>query len=49
MRIPPISDQPPEVRNEANERDREAVAEMTLHDDGTVLVLNKQVGLAVQG
>ncbi|MCP5081752.1 MAG: RluA family pseudouridine synthase [Alphaproteobacteria bacterium] len=49
IRIPPISDEPPEVRNEASERDRDAIAKMTLHDDGTVLVLNKPAGLAVQG
>ncbi|NNF81091.1 MAG: RluA family pseudouridine synthase, partial [Rhizobiales bacterium] len=49
IRIPPISDTPPEVCDEASERDREALAKMTLHDDGTVLVLNKPAGLAVQG
>ncbi len=49
IRIPPISDEPPEVRNEASERDREALAKMTLHEDSTVLVLNKPAGLAVQG
>lgn len=49
VRIPPISDEPPERRDEASVRDREALAKMTLHDDGTVLVLNKPAGLAVQG
>ncbi len=49
IRIPPISDERPEVRDEASIRDREALEAMTLHDDGTVLVLNKPAGLAVQG
>ncbi len=49
IRIPPISDERPEVRDEASMRDREALEAMTLHDDGTVLVLNKPAGLAVQG
>ncbi len=49
VRIPPISDERPEVRNEASTRDQEALAAMTIHDDGTVLVLNKPAGLAVQG
>lgn len=49
VRIPPISDERPDVRNEASRRDQEALEAMTLHDDGTVLVLNKPAGLAVQG
>ena len=49
VRIPPISDTPPTPKQESTSPDREALRQMTLHEDDTVLVLNKPAGLAVQG
>lgn len=49
VRIPPISDSPPEPRQERSSPDLKALREMSLHEDDAVLVLNKPAGLAVQG
>ncbi len=52
VRIPPLRlDQPKPraVGNEADEKTREFLQSITLHEDADVLVLNKPMGLAVQG
>ncbi len=49
VRIPPISDTPPEPRQEGSSPDLKALREMCLHEDDALLVLNKPAGLAVQG
>ncbi len=49
VRVPPMNDPPPAVVDFASQKDREALQKMTLHDDGTVMVLNKPPGHAVQG
>ncbi len=53
VRIPPLHLDPPKERgaggNEADERTRAFLRSITLHEDADVLVLNKPMGLAVQG
>jgi 23S rRNA pseudouridine955/2504/2580 synthase len=53
VRIPPLHIEPPKERraggNEADERTRAFLRSITLHEDADVLVLNKPMGLAVQG
>jgi len=52
MRIPPLRLDAPAPRaagNEADERTRAFLKSITLHEDADVLVLNKPMGLAVQG
>ncbi|MEL7200274.1 MAG: RluA family pseudouridine synthase [Pseudomonadota bacterium] len=57
VRIPPMPDQPADQRQvrtpiidpEIIARDARAIEEMILHEDETILVLNKPHGLAVQG
>ena len=52
VRIPPLRlDQakPPTAASEANDKIRDFLRSITLHEDADVLVLNKPMGLAVQG
>src|SRR3954451_9529806 len=52
VRIPPLKLDAPKPRNplaEADEKTRAFLASITLHEDADVLVLNKPMGLAVQG
>jgi 23S rRNA pseudouridine955/2504/2580 synthase len=53
VRIPPLHLDPPKERraggNEADEKTRAFLHSITLHEDADVLVLNKPMGLAVQG
>jgi 23S rRNA pseudouridine955/2504/2580 synthase len=53
VRIPPLHIGPPKERraggNEADEKTRAFLRSITLHEDADVLVLNKPMGLAVQG
>jgi 23S rRNA pseudouridine955/2504/2580 synthase len=52
VRIPPLKlDQPPPSTpgGEADDKTREFLKSITLHEDADVLVLNKPMGLAVQG
>jgi 23S rRNA pseudouridine955/2504/2580 synthase len=52
VRIPPLRlDQakPPTAASEANDKIRNFLRSITLHEDADVLVLNKPMGLAVQG
>ncbi|MGD0419364.1 MAG: RluA family pseudouridine synthase [Xanthobacteraceae bacterium] len=51
VRIPPLRLDAPKPRagNEADEKTREFLKSITLHEDADVLVLNKPMGLAVQG
>jgi 23S rRNA pseudouridine955/2504/2580 synthase len=53
VRIPPLHLDPPKERraggNEADEKTRAFLRSITLHEDADVLVLNKPMGLAVQG
>ena len=52
VRIPPLrldAPKPASPRNEANDKTRAFLASITLHEDDDVLVLNKPMGLAVQG
>ena len=51
VRIPPLQLEPPKVRDDAPQalRDREFIRSITLSEDDDVLVLNKPMGLAVQG
>ncbi len=53
VRIPPLHIEPPKERraggNEADEKTRAFLRSITLHEDADVLVLNKPMGLAVQG
>jgi 23S rRNA pseudouridine955/2504/2580 synthase len=52
VRIPPLRIDAPKLRtsgNEADEKTRAFLKSITLHEDADVLVLNKPMGLAVQG
>jgi 23S rRNA pseudouridine955/2504/2580 synthase len=50
VRIPPLKlDRPKPVGSEADEKTRSFLASITLYEDDDVLVLNKPMGLAVQG
>lgn len=52
VRIPPLKlneARPPSQRNEADDKTRAQLKAMTLYEDADVLVLNKPMGLAVQG
>ena len=52
MRIPPLRLEQPKPRapgNEADEKTRAFLKSITLYEDDDVLVLNKPMGLAVQG
>jgi 23S rRNA pseudouridine955/2504/2580 synthase len=52
VRIPPLKHEPPAPRTTegaANEKTREFLKSITLHEDADVLVFNKPIGLAVQG
>ncbi len=51
VRIPPLKLEPPKLRDDAPQaqRDREFLRSITLSEDDDVLVLNKPAGLAVQG
>ncbi|MBO0718748.1 MAG: RluA family pseudouridine synthase, partial [Rhizobiales bacterium] len=52
VRIPPLRLDPPKPRaggNEADQKTREFLKSITLYEDADVLVLNKPMGLAVQG
>ena len=51
VRIPPLRLEAPKPRagSEADEKTREFLKSITLHEDADVLVLNKPMGLAVQG
>ena len=52
MRIPPLRLDPPKPRapgSEADEKTRDFLKSITLYEDDDVLVLNKPMGLAVQG
>jgi 23S rRNA pseudouridine955/2504/2580 synthase len=51
VRIPPLKIEPPKPRDDASadQKDRAFLKSITLHEDDDVLVLNKPMGLAVQG
>jgi 23S rRNA pseudouridine955/2504/2580 synthase len=52
IRIPPLkldTPKPPTPQGEADVRTRDFLKSITLHEDADVLVLNKPMGLAVQG
>ncbi len=51
IRVPPLKLEPPKPRDTASqdEKDRAFIKSITLHEDDDVLVLNKPMGLAVQG
>jgi 23S rRNA pseudouridine955/2504/2580 synthase len=51
VRIPPLRLEPPKPRDDApaTQKDRAFLKSITLHEDADVLVLNKPMGLAVQG
>ena len=51
IRIPPLSLAPPPVRDDAPQaqKDRAFLRDITLYEDDDVMVLNKPMGLAVQG
>ncbi len=52
IRIPPLklgAPKPPSARSENDDKTREFLASITLYQDDDVLVLNKPMGLAVQG
>jgi 23S rRNA pseudouridine955/2504/2580 synthase len=51
VRIPPLKLEPPKPRDNATEdqKNRAFIRSITLHEDADVLVLNKPMGLAVQG
>src|SRR5215211_1688837 len=52
VRIPPLSVEPPKQAaglSDADEKTRMLLKSITLHEDADVLVLNKPMGLAVQG
>src|SRR5262245_61824921 len=51
VRIPPLRIVPPTPRNDAPQaqKDRDFIKSIALHEDADVLVLNKPMGLAVQG
>jgi 23S rRNA pseudouridine955/2504/2580 synthase len=51
VRIPPLKLEPPKLREDAPQaqKDRAFLKSITLYEDADVLVLNKPMGLAVQG
>jgi len=51
VRIPPLKIEPPKPRDDAtsDQKDRAFIKSITLYEDDDVLVLNKPMGLAVQG
>ena len=51
IRVPPLKLEPPKPRDTASqdEKDRAFIKSITLHEDDDLLVLNKPMGLAVQG
>jgi 23S rRNA pseudouridine955/2504/2580 synthase len=52
VRIPPLrmdEPKPPAAASEADRKTRDFLASITLHEDADVLVVNKPMGLAVQG
>jgi 23S rRNA pseudouridine955/2504/2580 synthase len=51
VRIPPLRLEPPKPRDDApaTQKDRAFLKSLTLYEDADVLVLNKPMGLAVQG
>jgi 23S rRNA pseudouridine955/2504/2580 synthase len=52
VRVPPVRPDPPKPpasRSDADSQTREFLRSITLYEDGDVLVLNKPMGLAVQG
>ena len=52
IRIPPLklgAPKPPTAQSENDDKTREFLASITLYEDADVLVLNKPMGLAVQG
>ena len=51
IRIPPLKIEPPKPRDDApsGQKDRAFIKSITLYEDDDVLVLNKPMGLAVQG
>jgi 23S rRNA pseudouridine955/2504/2580 synthase len=51
VRVPPLKIEPPKPRDDASQdqKDRAFIKSITLHEDDDVLVLNKPMGLAVQG
>src|SRR5881398_2472087 len=51
IRIPPLKIEPPKPRGDAprGQKDRAFIKSITLYEDDDVLVLNKPMGLAVQG
>ena len=51
VRVPPLKLEPPKPRDNASEdqKNRAFLKSITLHEDDDVLVLNKPMGLAVQG
>jgi 23S rRNA pseudouridine955/2504/2580 synthase len=51
VRIPPLKIAPPQPRDDASDdqKNRAFIKSITLHEDDDVLVLNKPMGLAVQG
>jgi 23S rRNA pseudouridine955/2504/2580 synthase len=51
IRIPPLNIEPPKPRDDApsGQKDRAFIKSITLYEDDDVLVLNKPMGLAVQG
>jgi len=51
VRIPPLQIEPPKLRENASadQKDRAFLKSITLYEDDDVLVLNKPMGLAVQG
>ena len=51
VRVPPLKIEPPKPRDNASadQKDRAFLKSITLHEDADVMVLNKPMGLAVQG
>ncbi|MEI7805223.1 MAG: RluA family pseudouridine synthase [Hyphomicrobiales bacterium] len=51
VRIPPLKLEPPKPRDDApaDQKDRAFIRSITLYEDDDVMVLNKPMGLAVQG
>jgi len=51
VRVPPLRIEPPKPRDNASQdsKDRAFIKSIVLHEDDDVLVLNKPMGLAVQG
>src|SRR5665213_1061480 len=51
IRVPPLKIEPPKPRDDASadQKDRAFLKSITLYEDDDVMVLNKPMGLAVQG